>query len=146
LISDNIRELIECLLLERISLRGICGTMGVGLKWLLGFLAQCFEALPEHLYVQPVTCHGKVLIRRLAVEEDDMSSFVQKQANQQWIWIAMQSQSGRGGPSPDRMGRQKLKFVKDFLQNSSCPQPLLSEGHQVSRLDTCFRCKRIPSG
>ena len=28
----------------------------VSLKWLLGFLVQCFEALPDHLHVQPVTC------------------------------------------------------------------------------------------
>jgi insertion element IS1 protein InsB len=93
LISDNTRVLIERLLLERISLRGICRTMGVGLKWLLGFLVQCFEVLPEHLYVQPVTCHGNVLIRSLAVEADEMSSFVQKKANKQWIWIAMDAKT-----------------------------------------------------
>jgi hypothetical protein len=28
--------------------------VGVHLKWLLGFLVQCFEALPDHLHVQPV--------------------------------------------------------------------------------------------
>jgi hypothetical protein len=93
LISDNTRALTERLLLERISLRGICRTVGVGLKWLLGFLVQCFEALPEHLYVQPITCHGNVLIRRLEVEADDMSSFVQKKANKQWIWIAMDAKT-----------------------------------------------------
>jgi insertion element IS1 protein InsB len=92
-VSDNTRVLIERLLLERISLRGICRTMGVGLKWLLGFLVQCFEVLPEHLYVQPVTCHGNVLIRSLAVEADEMSSFVQKKANKQWIWIAMDAKT-----------------------------------------------------
>jgi hypothetical protein len=34
------------LLVERISWRGICRVVGAKLKWLLGFLAQCFEALP----------------------------------------------------------------------------------------------------
>jgi insertion element IS1 protein InsB len=75
------------------SLRGICRAVGVGLKWLLGFLVDCVEALPDHLHVQPVTCHGKVMIRRLEVEADDMSSFVQKKANKQWIWIAMDATS-----------------------------------------------------
>jgi insertion element IS1 protein InsB len=88
-IADDQRGLIERLLVERMSLRGLCRAVGVTLKWLLGFLVQCFEALPDHLHVQPVTCHGNVMIRRLEVEADAMSSFVQKKANKQWLWIAM---------------------------------------------------------
>jgi insertion element IS1 protein InsB len=93
LIADDTCALIERLLVERISLRGICRAVGVGLKWLLGFLVDCVEALPDHLHVQPVTCHGKVMIRRLEVEADEMSSFVQNKANKQWIWIAMDATS-----------------------------------------------------
>jgi insertion element IS1 protein InsB len=85
--------LIERLLVERISLRGICRAVGVGLKWLLGFLVQCVEALPDHLHVQPVTCHGNVMMRRLEVEADETSSFVQTRANKQWIWMAMDAKS-----------------------------------------------------
>jgi insertion element IS1 protein InsB len=92
-ISDDTRALIERLLVERISLRGICRAVGVGLKWLLGFLVQCIEALPDHLHVQPVTCHGNVLMGRLEVEADEMSSFVQEKANKQWIWIAIDAKS-----------------------------------------------------
>ena len=44
LIAEDKRHLIERLLLERFSLRGICRAVGVTLKWLLGFLVQCFEA------------------------------------------------------------------------------------------------------
>jgi insertion element IS1 protein InsB len=89
LVSDDTRALIERLLVERISLRGICRAVGVTLKWLLGFLIQCFEALPDHLHVQPVHCTQDVMIQRLEVEADEMASFVQKKANKQWIWIAM---------------------------------------------------------
>ena len=89
LISDETRALIERLLRERISLRGICRAVGVGLKWLLGFIVHCFEALPDHLHVQPITCNADILIQRLEVEADEMSSFVQKKANKQWIWLAM---------------------------------------------------------
>jgi insertion element IS1 protein InsB len=92
-ISDDTRALIERLLVERISLRGICRAVGVGLKRLLGFLVQCVETLPDHLHVQPVTCHGNVIMRCLAVEADEMSSFVQTRANKQWIWIAMDAKS-----------------------------------------------------
>src|SRR5262249_53437874 len=78
LISDDKRGLIERLLMERISLRGICRAVGVTLKWLLGFLVQCFAALPDHLHVQPVSCQHDVLIQRLEVEADELASFVQK--------------------------------------------------------------------
>jgi insertion element IS1 protein InsB len=93
LIAEEKRTLIERLLLERISLRGICRAVGVKLKWLLGFLVQCVEALPDHLHVQPITCCGNVMIRRLEVEADEMSSFVQKKTNKQWIWIGMDAKS-----------------------------------------------------
>jgi insertion element IS1 protein InsB len=88
-IAEDQRALIERLLRERISLRGICRAVGVTLKWLLGFLVQCFETLPDHLHVQPLTGHGNVMLRRLEVEADEMASFVQKKANKQWSWIAM---------------------------------------------------------
>ena len=92
-IADERRALVERLLLERISLRGICRAVGVTLKWLLGFLVQCFQALPDHLHVQPVICTRNVVIQRLEVEADEMASFVQKKANKQWIWIAMDATS-----------------------------------------------------
>ena len=59
--SSNIASLmakrtpIERLLVERISLRGICRAVGVELTWLLSFLIQCVDALPDHLHVQPIT-------------------------------------------------------------------------------------------
>jgi transposase-like protein len=84
LISDDSRALIERLLVERISLRGSCRAVGVTLKWLLGLLVQCVEALPDHLHVEPLTCHQNVMFERLAVEADEMSSFVRKKANKQW--------------------------------------------------------------
>jgi len=89
LISDDKRGLIERLLVERISLRGICRAVGVTLKWLLGFLVQCFAALPDHLHVHPVSCQHDVLIQRLEGEADELASFVQKKADKQWVWIAM---------------------------------------------------------
>jgi len=93
LVSDDTRALIERLLVERISLRGICRAVGVGLKWLLGFLVHCVEALPDHLNVQPMTSHPDVMIQCLEVEADEMSSFVQKKGNKQWIWIAMDAKT-----------------------------------------------------
>ena len=50
----------------------------------MGFLVQCFEALPDHLNVQPISRTQNVVIRRLDVEADEMQSFVKKKENKQF--------------------------------------------------------------
>jgi len=89
LISEEQRALIVRLLLERISLRGICRVVGVGLKWLLDFLEECYAKVPQDLHVHlPPQLEGVVLYR-LEVEADETWSFVGKKANRQWIWLAL---------------------------------------------------------
>jgi IS1 family transposase len=84
---------IERLLLERISLRGICREIGVGLRWLLYFMGERFTAAPEHLYVQPTVGTQRVILHRLEAEVDELWSFVGKKTNRQWVWIAMDALS-----------------------------------------------------
>ena len=88
-IAEAQRTMIERLLRERISLRGICRAVGVSLTWLLHFMVQCFAACPDDLHVQVPSRPTDVLLRRLEAEADEMWSFVKKKANKQWIWIAM---------------------------------------------------------
>jgi insertion element IS1 protein InsB len=92
-IADEQRTLIENLLRERISLRGICRAVGVSLTWLLHFMVERFAACPEHLHVQLPISPTDVVIRQLEAEADEMWSFVQKRANKQWIWIAMDAKT-----------------------------------------------------
>jgi transposase-like protein len=44
IISDEQHTLIEHLLRERLSLRGICRAVGVSLPWLLHCMVECFAA------------------------------------------------------------------------------------------------------
>jgi insertion element IS1 protein InsB len=89
LITEEQRTLIERLLLERISLRGICRAVGVGLRWLLQFMVEWFQAAPKHLYVQPPDGSQAVILLRLGAELDELWSFVGTKANRQWVWIDM---------------------------------------------------------
>jgi insertion element IS1 protein InsB len=89
IITEEQRALIERLLLERISLRGICRAIGVGLRWLLYFMAERFTAAPEHLYAQSTAGAQRVILQRLEAEVDELWSFVGKKANRQWVWLAM---------------------------------------------------------
>src|SRR5499425_2417360 len=132
LISNDKRGLIERILVERISLRGICRAVGVTLKWLLGFLVQCFAALPDHLHVHPVSCEHDVLIQRLEVEADELASFVQKKANKQWVWIAMDAKTrqiiafhvgDRSHKSAEHLWAEdaaSLPSARDLLHGSIC--------------------------
>jgi insertion element IS1 protein InsB len=93
IIVDEQRTLIQHLLCERISLRGICRAVGVSLTWLLHFMVECFAACPDHLHVQLPNSPTDVVLLRLEAEADELWSFVQKKANRQWIWIAMDAKT-----------------------------------------------------
>ena len=98
-VTEEQRAVIERLLLERISLRGICRVIGVGLRWLLYFMGERFTAAPDHLYIQPPAGTQGVIRQRLEAEVDELGSFVGKKTNRQWVGIAM-----------DAMTRQIIAF------------------------------------
>src|SRR5918997_6145906 len=89
IIADEQRTLVAHLLRERISLRGICRAVGVSLTWLLHFMVECFAACPDHLHVPRPAGPAEVVLHQLEAEADEMWSFVEKKANQPWLWIAM---------------------------------------------------------
>jgi insertion element IS1 protein InsB len=89
-IDQQDRTMIKRLLLERLSLLGICRVMGVSLRWLLTFIAELYDALPGDLNVQlPKKLDSRVKLLRLQAEADEMWSFVGRKANKQWVWIAI---------------------------------------------------------
>jgi insertion element IS1 protein InsB len=93
LITEEQRTLIERLLLERISLRGICRAVGVGLRWLLQFMVERFQAAPDHLHVKLSANSPTVIVQRLEAELDELWSFVGNKENRQWVWIAMDART-----------------------------------------------------
>src|SRR5262249_5984939 len=108
-ITQEQRRLIERLLLERISLRGICRAVGVGLRWLPHFMSERFHAAPAHLHIQASGQAPMVILKRLEAEVDELWSFVGKKANRQWVWLAL-----------DATTRQVIAFhVGDRSQESA---------------------------
>ena len=93
LISDAQRERIRKLLLERIPLRGICRVEGVSLRWLLGFMVDLYDQLPDDLNFQVKAQAEELIIYTLESEIDEMLSFVGKKASKQWIWMALDVKS-----------------------------------------------------
>ncbi len=86
IICNTTKAWIRKLLLERISLLGICWSADVSLTWLLSYISQIYQDLPGDLNLQ-FSPQNKVLLFR--VEADEMWGFVGKKKNKKWIWIAM---------------------------------------------------------
>ncbi len=92
-IDEETREVIKRLWLERLSLSGICRVIGVSLRWLLNFIVELYDHLPDDLNVRPSGKRGQVRLLSLEAEADEMSSFVGAKTNKQWIWIALDVQT-----------------------------------------------------
>ena len=83
-VDDETKEMIKRLLLERLSLSGICRVAGVSLRWLLTFIVELYDQLPADLNVEPSGKRGYVRLLRLEAEADEMSSFVGSKENKHW--------------------------------------------------------------
>lgn len=51
-ITEDDKQLIDKLLLERISLNGICRVVGVSQTWLLNYIKELYTSLPEDMNVE----------------------------------------------------------------------------------------------
>jgi insertion element IS1 protein InsB len=127
-IEEEQRPLVERLLREKISLHGICRAVGVSIRWLMDFMGACFEAAPEDLNIQLPSHPGEVIIRRVEAEADEMHSFVQQKANEQWLWLAL-----------DRTTRQIIAFHVGDRSRRSAKQlwanlPAVYREHQGKRI------------
>ncbi len=92
-IDEAARTLVKKLLLERLSLRGICRTFGFSLGWLLQFMTEVYDQLPDDLCVQPVSPDRRIQLLRLEAEADELWSFVGNKAHKQWVWLAFDPQT-----------------------------------------------------
>ena len=79
-ISLEQQALIKKLLLEQLSLRGICRVAGVSLGWLLKYWVSLYEALPDHLRVDLKQMNNQVL-KRISRLVRATLSFSKKLAN-----------------------------------------------------------------
>jgi insertion element IS1 protein InsB len=85
-----LKDLIKVLLLERLSLRGICRVTGVSLTWLLHFITELYCALPDDLNgALSQVRKSSIRLVPLEAEADEIWSFVVSKENKQWVWIAL---------------------------------------------------------
>jgi IS1 family transposase len=74
---------IDRLLLEKIPLTGIARVLELSASWLQRYVNQSYEAVPRQVQVLPKP-KG-----RLAVQVDQLGSFVDNKGDKQWVWLAL---------------------------------------------------------
>jgi insertion element IS1 protein InsB len=82
-VSDEPKQLIDKLLLERISLRGISRVTKVSWAWLQNYVNHKLRNVPRKINISAKS------IGRLTIECDEMWSFVFSKGNQLYIWLAI---------------------------------------------------------
>lgn len=82
-ISPQTKEIIDRLLLEKIPLAGIARVCDVSESWLQNYVNHIYERVPREVRVSSKQ-RG-----RLAIQCDEMWSFVTSKGNKQWIWLAL---------------------------------------------------------
>jgi len=89
-VSPDKQELIKTLLLERLSLRGICRVLKVSLSWLMNFIEQLYLTTPEDLnFSEPAAAEIEIF----CLEADELWSFVARRENKRWIWLILERRS-----------------------------------------------------
>ncbi|HEY9879298.1 MAG TPA: IS1 family transposase [Leptolyngbyaceae cyanobacterium] len=82
-IDQATRNLIDRLLLERISLAGIARAVQVSEQWLQTYVNEKYAGVPRQVQVAPKK-KGK-----LTMQCDELWSFVDNKGNKQWVWLAL---------------------------------------------------------
>lgn len=82
-ISAQTKQLIDKLLLDRISLRGIQRVTGVSWSWLQNYVNNKFSRIPRHAMVSAKK-RGKLII-----ECDELWSFVFSKKHKFYVWLAI---------------------------------------------------------
>lgn len=91
-LSQEQKRLIELLLLERISLEGICRVLDVSAYHLYRYMDELYNQVPAHLNAQ-VKAQAELRLTCYECESDELWSFVGFKANKKWLWVAQDRKS-----------------------------------------------------
>ena len=86
-VSSEKQELIKSLLVERISLRGICRVLKISLAWLINFIERQYQTTSADLQFN---CPTAAEIEIFSLEADELWSFVGRRENKRWVWLVLE--------------------------------------------------------
>jgi IS1 family transposase len=83
-LNQQQKKLIEKLLLERISLQGICRVLNISAYLLYNYIEELYQTVPDHLYAQ-LPDQAQLDLKVFECEADEPWSFVGSKANKKWL-------------------------------------------------------------
>ena len=100
------RDLIDKLLLERLSLAAIVRITGVSARWVQSYVNQKYEEVPQEVEVT------QKKLGKLTIQLDEMWSFVGNKQHKKWIWLAIDADTREivGAYIGDRSRRSAKKL------------------------------------
>jgi DNA-directed RNA polymerase subunit RPC12/RpoP len=139
IIDEKTKDLIRRVLLERISLEGVCRAFEVSMPWLLEFIDGLIAQLPENLNAEVVAEDDEIEV--VVLEADELWSYVGSKENPQWLWLVMHSKT-RQIVAMQVGGRNKQTAEKLFFK---LPEPLKKKPNTILTTSLCTM-KRSPIG
>ncbi len=131
IIDERTRSLIQRVLLERISLEGVCRAFEVSMPWLLEFINSLIVELPENLNAEVVTEDDEIEV--VVLEVDELWSYVGSKQNPQWLWLVMHSKT-RQVVAMQIGPRDKATAEKLFYK---LPEPLKKKPNTILTTSLC---------
>lgn len=87
MISEETKEIVDRLLLEKLALAGIARALQISELWLQQYVNQKYQQVERKVTVRPKSK------RRLTVQMDERWSFVDRKGNKQWVWLALDAET-----------------------------------------------------
>ena len=137
IIDEKTKDLIRRVLLERISLEGICRAFEVSMPWLLEFIDDLIAQLPENLNAEVVAEDDEIEV--VVLEADEQWSYVGSKENPLWLWLVMHSRT-RQIVAMQVGARNKQTAEKLFFK---LPEPLKKKPNTILTTSMCTT-KRSP--
>jgi IS1 family transposase len=139
IIDEKTKDLIRRVLLERISLEGVCRAFEVSMPWLLEFIDGLIAELPENLNAEVVAEDDEIEV--VVLEADELWSYVGSKENPQWLWLVMHSKT-RQIVAMQVGARNKQTAEKLFFK---LPEPLKKKPNTILTTSLCTT-KQFPAG
>jgi hypothetical protein len=138
-IDEKTKILIRRVLLERISLEGVCRAFEVSMPWLLEFIDGLIAELPENLNAEVVAEDDEIEV--VLLEADELWSYVGSKDNPQWLWLVMHSRT-RQVVAMQVGPRNKQTAEKLFFK---LPEPLKKKPNTILTTSVCTMKQSHPS-
>ena len=120
-ITNETKQLIDKLLLERIPLAGIVRVLNVSEQWLQDYVNELYRKTPREVTVMEKFDHSTVTL-----ECDELWSFSEKKEHKQWVWLALDRNTREvagvyiGDRSGDSAQQLWNSLPPQYQQNATC--------------------------